>query len=199
MQRIGVMGASFNPPTRGHASVISQAYPEFDEILLVPSVLHAFQKKLIPISHRLAMLQLFIEHELKDNEKKHVTILNIEPTLLTSHPERPFVYTFDVLSAIEQEYQRKSQPVSLRFIVGPDLAEKSVWQRFYRYQEIEQRWPLYVVAKQKAINSTMVRELIRNALEEKMNKEKLVEWVGEPIATYILHHGLYRENEVQND
>jgi len=191
------MGASFNPPTRGHASVIAQAYHDFDEILLVPSVLHAFQKKLIPLYHRLAMLQLFIENELKENE--HVKILNIEPTVLKAHPERPFVSTFDVLSAIENEYQSQYQSVSLRFIVGPDLAERAVWQRFYRYQEIEQRWPLYVVAKQKAINSTMVRELIRNALPQECDKQKLAAWVGEPIATYIVHHGLYSEKEVQND
>lgn len=199
MQRIGVMGASFNPPTRGHASVIAQAYNDFDQILLVPSVLHAFQKKLIPLVHRLAMLQLLIDHELQANQKQNVTILNIEPAVLKAHPERSFVSTFDVLTAIEQQSKSQAQDSKLRFIVGPDIAEKSVWQRFYRYQEIEERWPLYVVAKQKAINSTMVRELIENSLEKKIDKGKLVEWVGESIAAYILHHGLYRENEVQND
>ena len=38
--KIGVLGASFNPPTRGHEDVVNQALLDFDEVLLVPSILH---------------------------------------------------------------------------------------------------------------------------------------------------------------
>ncbi len=191
MQRIGVMGASFNPPTLGHASVIAQAYPDFDTILLVPSLLHAFQKSLAPILHRLAMLNLLIDNELKASEKERVKIDNIEPQLLRLHPERPFIYTFDVLTAIEERYQKEGTEIDMQFIVGPDLAMPSVWQRFYRYQEIEQRWPLYVVKEFVAIHSTMARAVKHQA--------ELATLVGDSIATYILQHHLYDDGEKSND
>jgi nicotinate-nucleotide adenylyltransferase len=191
MQRIGVMGASFNPPTLGHASVIHQAYPDFDIILLVPSLLHAFQKRLAPIEHRLAMLNLLIDNELKATEKQRVRIDNLEPQLLQLHPERPFIYTFDVLSAIEERYQKEGSRVELQFIVGPDLATPSVWQRFYRFKEIEQRWPLYVVKEFVAIHSTMARAVKQQA--------ELAELVGNSIATYIVEHHLYNDGESMND
>ena len=191
MQRIGVMGASFNPPTLGHASVIRQAYHEFDEILLVPSLLHAFQKTLAPIKHRLAMLNLLIENELRFDEKKHVRIDNIEPDLLLLHPDRPFIYTFDVLSAIEERYRKQDKEVNIQFIVGPDVREPSVWQRFYRFADIEQRWPLYVVKEIVAIHSTMARKTRQQAL--------LAALVGESIATYILQHHLYDDGENGNE
>jgi len=187
MQRIGVMGASFNPPTRGHVSVIRQAYNDFDEVLLVPSLLHAFQKNLAPIEHRLAMLNLLIKNELSADEKQRVRIDNIEPDLLRSHPDRPFIYTFDVLSAIEDRYHQNGAGVSIQFIVGPDLALPSVWQRFYRFAEIEQRWPLYVVKEIIAIHSTMARTAKQN--------EHLAILVGASIATYILQHHLYDDGE----
>ena len=44
MQRTGVFGSAFNPPTRGHYDVLTQAAPHFDRRLLVPSVAHAFRK-----------------------------------------------------------------------------------------------------------------------------------------------------------
>lgn len=199
MQRIGVMGASFNPPTRGHVSVIEQAYHDFDDILLVPSLLHAFQKSLSPIEHRLAMLDLMVENELSKQEKQRVTIFNIEPTLLSANSKATSIYTFDVLTAIEHFYKKQNVPSEIRFIVGPDLAEPAVWHRFYRYQEIEQRWPLYVVKEKLAIHSTMVREIVskQNANHSYL-KAELNELVGESIAEYILAHHLYRDRDLQH-
>lgn len=199
MQRIGVMGASFNPPTRGHVSVIEQAYHDFDDILLVPSLLHAFQKHLSPIEHRLAMLHLMVENELSKREKQRVTIFNIEPTLLSANSSATSIYTFDVLTAIEHFYQKQSMPSSIRFIVGPDVAAQTTWHKFYRYQEIEQRWPLYVVKEQLTIHSTMVREIVSSkSLSMALQKEQLNELVGESVADYILAHHLYQDSDLQH-
>ncbi len=199
MQYIGVMGASFNPPTRGHQSVIAQACLDFDEILLVPSVLHAFQKRLIPLEHRLEMLKLLIQHELNVEEQQRVMIFNIEPHLQSKYPDQPFIYTYDVLSAIETFYS-KQQSAQVRFIVGPDLAAPAVWQRFYRYQEIEERWPLYVVEEKIAIHSTMVREVICQFSKQKKElKKHLIELVGESVAAYILQHHLYADKVSKHD
>lgn len=200
MQRIGVMGASFNPPTRGHVSVILQAYNDFDDILLVPSLLHAFQKNLSPIEHRLRMLHLMVENELSAREKQRVTIFNIEPTLLSANPNATSIYTFDVLTAIEHFYQKQNVPCEIRFIVGPDLAAPAMWHKFYRYQEIEQRWPLYVVKEKLPIHSTMVRDIVSKiSPSNAIQKMQLSELVGDSIADYILAHHLYQDSDLQHE
>ncbi|MCS5712458.1 adenylyltransferase/cytidyltransferase family protein [Candidatus Berkiella aquae] len=196
MQRIGIMGASFNPPTLGHQSVIEQACHDFDEILLVPSVLHAFKKSLSPLENRLDMLKLLIENELSVDEQHRVMIFNIEPHIQSKHPKQPFVYTYDVLETIETLYS-KHQSAQIQFIVGPDLAVPEVWQRFYRYQDIEARWPLYVVKEKVAIHSTMVREVIQQFYKKRSElKKHLVELVGTSIADYILQYHLYTDKDV---
>ena len=59
MQKTGVFGSAFNPPTQGHRDVLIQAAPHFDNILLVPSVAHAFHKKTLPLAKRVELLEAF--------------------------------------------------------------------------------------------------------------------------------------------
>lgn len=190
MKRIGVFGASFNPPTLGHQDVLNQCLDQFDEILLVPSLFHAFRKNLAPIEHRLAMLKIFSQRWQHEN-KCQVSIFNIEAKMAAANPSLNVIYTFDVLVEIEKFFQAENIPVSLRFIIGPDIASQEVWQKFYRYQEIEKRWPLFIAQEQVLIHSTMVKELLAQNPSDKLLEEKLITLVGKEIADYILEHQLY--------
>lgn len=191
MQRIGIFGASFNPPTLGHRDVVNQALSHFDQILLVPSLAHPFKKTLISIDHRLEMLTLFMQQWPDANKIK---IVNIEASIKASNPHSP-VYTYDVLSALTDAYHTQQQAVSIRFILGPDNAHPTVWQKFYRYQEIEQKWPLFIAKERISIHSTLVKEVIRQYQSQMQLKQQLVQLVGESIAQYILDHHLYREQK----
>lgn len=196
MQRIGVLGASFNPPTLGHQDVINQALPFFDEILLVPSLAHAFRKTLAPIKHRLAMLKIFNEHWQKDEHGAKVKISNIEETILHERQEQGPIYTYDVLIALTKLYESYHKPFQLHFILGPDIFSPAIWQKFYRHEEIEQRWSLFIAKENLPIHSTLVRELcVKYAKEPIIRKQELARFVGEPIADYIEKHHLYIEKE----
>lgn len=191
MLRIGVLGAAFNPPTEGHFNLLIQADKYFDLILLVPSVAHAFGKQMLALSHRLAMLELLIKHwrALYHNDKLRVE--NIEVSLQQQDFALP-VYTFDVLMALEQKYQKEYGALNLSFILGPDNAQKEIWQKFYRYQEIEKKWSLFVAKKEVAVSSTQVRHVIAThqgdlaSLKQKLDKRVLPE-----IIEYIWQHHLY--------
>jgi nicotinate-nucleotide adenylyltransferase len=62
--RIAILGGSFNPPHTGHA-LLAQQVKEFfpiDEVWLMPANKHPFEKIMIPIKHRLAMVR-FLENK----------------------------------------------------------------------------------------------------------------------------------------
>jgi nicotinate-nucleotide adenylyltransferase len=192
IQRVGVFGASFNPPTLGHQDVINQAMPHFDEILLVPSLSHPFGKALAPIHHRLAMLNLFLQN--CPQTGSIVKILNIEATLQASKQGTEPIYTFDVLTELQMLYQSYQKPFQIRFILGPDNSNLATWQKFYRYQEIEKNWPLFIAHENLAIHSTMVRAVcVKYAHASQLRKKELIKLVGKEIANYIEEHHLYRE------
>src|SRR5579872_6692796 len=112
MRRIGVLGASFNPPTKGHADVISQALEFFDEILLVPSLSHAFEKKLIPLNYRLEMLRLFLEQWPTHH---NIKVVDIESIMLYLQQQPRPIYTYDVLHVLNAVYESDQLPFEMHF------------------------------------------------------------------------------------
>ncbi len=192
MQQIGVFGASFNPPTLGHQDVLSQALPQFDKVLLVPAWSHPFGKQLISIEHRLQMLSLFISEDVFAKQRSKISISTIEGALFEQHQNQGPIYTYDVLSALQASFQDKAQ---LHFILGPDNSTPQVWQKFYRYQEIEQRWPLFIAKENVAIHSTMVRKICQEYPQAQDRIQKLAALVGDKIARYIEEQQLYRDKE----
>lgn len=187
MHRIGVFGASFNPPTRGHQDVIEQALPYFDEIWLVPSAYHAFQKPLIPLAQRLAMLKLFLQNW----QTEKIKIINIEEILFSIQPQKA-VFTFDVLSALQALCQIHYTSFQLTFILGPDNKDPAIWQKFYRFADIEKKWPLFIAQERLPIRSTLIRELVKQNSTINLTKADLTEFLDEKIAHYILTHNLYQ-------
>jgi len=186
--RIGVLGASFNPPTRGHSDVVNQALAHFDEILLVPSLAHPFGKHLASIYHRLEMLRIFVE-----SWQTQVEIFNVEALIEAKGPEKKKIYTFDVLSELELFYRPTQKSFSLSFIMGPDNAAPLIWKKFYRFEDIEQRWGIFVAKENIPIHSALVREMVATTEDRSKLKSLLTQMVSEPIAEYILQHDLYRD------
>jgi nicotinate-nucleotide adenylyltransferase len=193
MQQIGVFGACFNPPTLGHWNVLEQASHAFDKILLVPSLSHPFQKFSISIAHRLMMLSLMVESWNAATGKNNVLIDNIEAIIQNKNNPNAPIYTFDVLTALTDKYQKQGIECAFKFIIGPDNYKKEVWQKFYRYQDIEKNWGVFVVEEQLSIHSTYVREIIATHLGDELSlKQKLETFLEPKIIDYILHYQLYR-------
>ena len=184
--KIGIFGSAFNPPTLGHQDVLCQAATHFDRILLVPSASHAFSKKLLPFAERVAMLHCFLREALVPDCE--LELCTLEETLLKNNPDTP-VYTFDLMEALEQQY---GETVELGFIRGPDNADPATWNRFYKAEEIEQRWNLFTAQERRSIRSSLVRELTASATSDD-NRKKVLDGLLHPsVRDYILINKLYQ-------
>ncbi len=181
--RLGVFGSAFDPPTLGHLDVLQQAAGHHDRILLVPSVLHAFDKRPQPFKLRLQMLQCFIDEARVDCP---LEICDLENELLAQNPERP-VYTYDLMTALARQYQND---IELSFIRGPDNARPEVWQRFYRWQDIEKRWPIFTARQRVNIRSSQVRRILETVelADNDIQRDMLLPSVN----AFILIHHLYQ-------
>lgn len=190
MLRIGVLGASFNPPTKGHSDVIKQALAHFDQVLLIPSASHPFEKKMVPLFYRLQMLDLFLEQWTKAQQSK-IKIVNIEAIVRNLQPETGPIFTYDVLSILNTIYEGFNQPFDMQFIIGPDNNEKAVWQKFYRYQDIEKRWRLFVAQENMPVRSSDVRALCEHGYTVSKLRHKLEDKLEDNVIDYILKNQLY--------
>lgn len=194
-KNIGVLGSAFNPPHLGHKDIIEQVYQDFDEILLIPSFHHAFNKKMEPYRDRLcmaSMLALSFHAEKQQSNKPLTPIVtsSIEKELggFTNSP----VYTFDVLNELEQRYRNANIEPSLNFIIGPDNAAENIWSKFYRGKEIVERWNLKIVDERIPVHSTLIRNLIADSTEPELPLEsRLTKYLDQQIAQYIISHRFY--------
>ena len=154
--KLGVFGSAFDPPTLGHLDVLRQAAICHDHILLVPSAFHAFDKKPLPFSLRLQMLQCFIDEA---DAGCSLEVCDLEAELLEQNPGKP-VYTYDLMEALTSKYKGKAD---VSFIRGPDNARPETWSRFYKSKEIEEKWPIFTAIERVAIRSSDVRKILESS------------------------------------
>lgn len=180
--RIGILGAAFDPPTHGHKNVVEQALKVFDKIYLIPSVDHAFGKKMSPFEHRVKMLEFFAKNWPEDK----VSINLIEQDLLKQNGNGP-IYTFDVLQALENQ---KSPETQYSFIIGPDNAKH--WLKFYKAEEITKTWNVFQAKEEMSIHSTDVRNIIHEDGESPEQLMRALDGkVEAQVAQYIIENNLY--------
>ncbi len=148
MQQIAVLGAAFDPPTKGHADVINQCLKQFDEVWLVPSYQHAFAKKMSGYERRVKMTELFI-HDLAD---KRIKLEASEHLIKNNGP----VYSYDLMHYLRE----KHEDCELRLILGPD--NKAVLNKFYEHEKLTREFSPFIVKEQVHIRSTDVRAAIKN-------------------------------------
>lgn len=193
--KIAIIGSAFNPPHLGHKDIIEQVYQDFDEILLIPSYRHAFGKEMVPYNDRLFMASMLGQsfHSEKHQKYNHTTPIAIsaierEIGLKNNKP----VYTFDVLNELEKRYLNANIKPELTFIIGPDNAAHETWSKFYRGEEIMQRWNLRAVSERIPVHSTIIRELIADYRRpEFLFETRLKKYMDSVIAKYIFNHRLY--------
>ncbi|MEM0910896.1 MAG: nicotinate-nicotinamide nucleotide adenylyltransferase [Pseudomonadota bacterium] len=169
---IAIFGSAFNPPTLGHADVIKQVietHPYVNEIVLVPSFKHAFDKKMMDYYKRIAMLELFAS----DLCCEKVKVVAIEH--LMCRGDTP-VYTFDLLEYIENEVFPNAR---LSFVIGPDNQQN--WHKFYKSDEVAKRWHLLCVQERIHIRSTTVRKLLSD-------NQSIAKLVTTKVNGYLMNH-----------
>ncbi|WP_194089011.1 nicotinate-nicotinamide nucleotide adenylyltransferase [Vibrio hibernica] len=148
MATIAVFGSAFNPPSLGHQSVISSLM-HFDQILLVPSIAHAWGKSMLEFNVRCQMVERFIA----DMAFTKVKLSRIESQLYQDHQKSDnySVTTFEVLCALQEMYP----DAELTFVVGPDNFLN--FSKFYKNDEIIQRWSVLACPEKLAVRSSDIR------------------------------------------
>ncbi|TXY46572.1 nicotinate-nicotinamide nucleotide adenylyltransferase [Vibrio mimicus] len=148
MKKIAVFGSAFNPPTLGHKSIID-SLGHFDLILLVPSISHAWGKTMLDYEQRNRLVDQFIQ----DIGSSKVQRSDVEEALYT--PENS-VTTYAVLTRLQALYPEDE----LTFVIGPDNLLN--FAKFYKADEILQRWTVMACPERLPIRSTAIRDSLQN-------------------------------------
>ena len=170
--RVGFFGGCFNPVTKAHIELIKKAIEQekLSKVYFVPMG-DLYQKKdLIPLEHRIKMLELAFENDEK------MEILNISNNKQKMHA----IDTFELID-------RKFPDCKKFFIMGSDNYQKiSEWKKAEKLMQNYQ----YIIldrenAKTKEISSSKVREKIKQ-------KEEIESFVPKQVIEYIRQKNLYK-------
>ncbi|EOE6053900.1 TPA: nicotinate-nicotinamide nucleotide adenylyltransferase [Vibrio cholerae] len=148
MKKIAVFGSAFNPPTLGHKSIID-SLGHFDLVLLVPSIAHAWGKTMLEYELRSQLVDQFIQ----DIGSNKVQRSDVEQALYAP-PEA--VTTYAVLTRLQALYPEDE----LTFVIGPDNLLH--FGKFYKADEILQRWTVMACPERLPIRSTAIRDALQN-------------------------------------
>ncbi|WP_117235116.1 nicotinate-nicotinamide nucleotide adenylyltransferase [Vibrio maerlii] len=148
MKKIAIFGSAFNPPSLGHKSVIERL-THFDEVLLVPSIAHAWGKTMLDYQQRCQLVDAFIS----DLGLSNVIRSDVEETL---YKPGESVTTYSVLKKL-QELNPESM---LTFVLGPDNLFN--FSKFYKSEAILEKWAVMACPETVKVRSTD----IRNALNQ---------------------------------
>lgn len=146
MSKIAVFGSAFNPPSLGHKSVI-ESLSHFDQVLLLPSIAHAWGKQMLDYQTRCELVDLFIT-ELDTTNVKRSTI---EEQL---HVPGESVTTYAVLEQLQQQ----SPESDFTFVMGPDNLLN--FTKFYKSDQILSRWTVMSCPEKVKVRSTQIRQAL---------------------------------------
>lgn len=145
---IAIFGSAFNPPSLGHKSVIERL-AHFDKVFLLPSYSHAWGKQMLDYDARCKLVEAFIE----DVSQYNLELSQLEKEIAVGDDA---ITTFAVLEAFEQKYPE----ANLTFVVGPDNFLN--FGKFFKADEIMQRWQVLACPETVKVRSTQIREQIIN-------------------------------------
>jgi nicotinate-nucleotide adenylyltransferase len=194
VDRLGVLGGTFNPPHCGHVALARHALHELglEQVLLMPARLSPGK----PVEddpgpeHRLEMCRLAVAGV----EGVRVCALELErggpsytvDTLRALHAAHPdtaltFILGADVAATVPTWHEAQALPGLARFAValrvgGPPITEA---REIGGFAPVPLRMPMIEAS------SSLVRARVRRG-------EQVAELVGAEVASYIAAHGLYR-------
>lgn len=177
--RVAIYGGSFNPPHLAHqlAITVALATARVDELWMVPTFKHPFDKQLAPYPDRVRMC------ELAAAPFARVRVSRIEEELGGES------YTLRTLKALMARHPGDE----LLLVIGADLVAER--ERWHGWPELKQLARFIVVGRQGSpaqggvelppISSTLVRHKVRAG-------EPIDALVPAAVADYIAQQGLYR-------
>lgn len=163
--KIAVFGGSFDPPHIGHmiACYYVLATTDIDEIWLVPSFRHPFEKESLDFEMRVKMCEISA-----NIFKDRVKVMRFEEEIAKER-DSP-VYSVDLLKHIKSIYPEHK----FFFIIGSDILQES--DRWKGFDRIEDYATLLILIRKGVdpaedyksvipdISSSMIRENIRKSI-----------------------------------
>jgi nicotinate-nucleotide adenylyltransferase len=146
MSKIAVFGSAFNPPSLGHKSVI-ESLSHFDQVLLLPSIAHAWGKQMLDYPIRCELVDIFISELAAAN----VIRSRVEEEL---HRPGESVTTFAVLERL----QELNPEADITFVMGPDNLLS--FGKFYQSDQILSRWTVMSCPEKIKVRSTHIRQAL---------------------------------------
>lgn len=151
MNNVGIYGGAFDPPHLSHVLAVGYALSKgrFDQIIVMPCWLHAFEKDMLSFDKRLEMCRRAFEIY---NSKVYVS--NVESELKTR-------YTIELVEFLTERY--KNTKFSL--IIGDD--EYNNFNKWREYERILKLVELFVIPRMEGsvkmpnISSTQIKKDIK--------------------------------------
>lgn len=131
MARIALYGGAFDPPHLAHTFAVTWLLSRVDGVWLVPTGEHAFGKQMVPFAERADMVRVALRHF----DPKRVSVCMIESEI--PGPSR----TFETLTALSERHPEHD----FAWVVGADNLTEA--HRWYRFDDLVARWPLYVLGR----------------------------------------------------
>lgn len=179
--RVAVYGGSFNPPHVAHQMALAYvlATAHVDEVWMVPTFKHPFDKQLVAFGDRVKMC------ELAASPFKTVRVSRIEEELGGDS------YTLRTMKALKERHPDHR----FSLVIGADLVAER--ERWHGWPELKELVPFIVVGRQGSphvdeggivlpqVSSTIVRRRIREG-------EPVDTLIAADVLDYIRARGLYR-------
>ena len=177
--RVAVYGGSFNPPHVAHQLALAYvlATARVDEVWMVPTFKHPFDKQLVAFSDRAKMC------ELAASPFKAVRVSRVEEELGGDS------YTLRTVKALMERHPDHR----FSLVIGADLVAER--ERWHGWPELKELVPFFVVGRQGSpetggialpqVSSTIVRRRIREG-------EPVDTLLAADVLDYIRARGLYR-------
>lgn len=199
-----ILGYCSTPCHIGHikiAEYILNTLTDIDEVWLMPTYHHMFNKDTISAEHRLAMCEIARRHN------SHIRVFDYE---IANRLHGETYYTIETLLS-----DMRYSDYSFKFIIGIDNA--NTFERWFMHNELQQLIKFIVLPRvgfeplenawyQKqdhiylpnhpdtfSVSSTNVRKLLKNYYINNCNDEEIVNLIGFDVFDYILKNNLYRE------
>ena len=201
MQRIGILGGTFNPIHKGHIQLGKAAYEQFhlDKILVLPNKLPAYKEldELLDTTYRSQMVKLAIKEypymEFSDIELKRAGATYTIDTLRSLTKLYPNDTLFFILGGDSLVYLHKWREYKEILKLAKILCAKRAEADLPRLQEIQKQLLQEVPEAAIFFLDTPMIPISSTELREKLYQDRnVLKWLPEGVWDYIRSRNLYK-------
>jgi len=185
--KIALFGGAFDPFHTGHSQVISSLVENqiADEVWCLPVKNHSFGKNMLPVYHRLAMLQLAVagqlhvrieEYELRQEGVNYTYATMMALSLHYPHHSFSFVIGSDNLKDFHRWIEKHPQLLDFPFYIYP--------REHFPFEPLYPHMTALEGMRTVTISSTQVRQL-------RAQGKSIAGLVEPAVERYIQEHALY--------